>query len=92
MLRADPELTAASSWMQTFGVLDSEVRPAGGDVTAFLSRNCCPATHMFRRKIWEACGGYDESMRSGFEDWEFFPEYAGGGARLADRYRTGGTD
>ncbi len=72
MLRADPELTAASSWMQTFGVLDSEVRPAGGDVTAFLSRNCCPATHMFRRKIWEACGGYDESMRSGFEDWDFF--------------------
>ena len=38
----------------------------------FLSRNCCPATHILRREIWEQCGGYDESMRSGFEDWDFF--------------------
>lgn len=72
MLRAAPEMAAASSWMQTFGVLNREVRPAGGTVTAFLSRNCCPATHLFRRRIWEDCGGYDETMRSGFEDWDFF--------------------
>ena len=24
------------------------------------------------RKFYEQCGGYDESMRSGFEDWDFF--------------------
>lgn len=67
-----PAMVAASSWMHTFGVLDAVVRPAGGDVSAFLSRNCCPATHMFRREAWEQCGGYDESMRQGFEDWDFF--------------------
>ena len=65
-------MVAASSWMRTFGVLDSVVRPAGGGIGAFLSRNCCPATHILRRRAWELCGGYDESMRSGFEDWEFF--------------------
>ncbi|MDE6973837.1 MAG: glycosyltransferase family 2 protein, partial [Lachnospiraceae bacterium] len=38
----------------------------------FLSRNCCPASHILRREAWEGCGGYDETMRSGFEDWDFF--------------------
>ncbi len=72
LLRQNASMVAASSWLHTFGVLDVEVRPGGGTIDAFLVRNCCPATHILRRKIWERCGGYDESMRSGFEDWEFF--------------------
>lgn len=72
LLYDNPSMVAASSWLHTFGVLDSIVCPAGGKISAFLSRNCCPATHMLRRDIFERCGGYDESMRSGFEDWDFF--------------------
>ncbi|MCI8796394.1 MAG: glycosyltransferase family 2 protein [Dorea sp.] len=72
LLRENPSMAAASSWMHTFGVLDSIVCPAGGRINSFLSRNCCPATHILRRDMFEQCGGYDESMRSGFEDWDFF--------------------
>ncbi len=72
LLDDDPAMVAASSWMHTFGVLESVVRPGGGDIVPFLVRNCCPATHILRRDIWETSGGYDESMRSGFEDWDFF--------------------
>lgn len=72
MLYDNPSMIAASSWLHTFGVLGATVRPAGGDITAFLSHNCCPATHIFRREAWQKCGGYDETMRSGFEDWDFF--------------------
>lgn len=72
LLRQDSSVVAASSWMQTFGVLDAVVRPCGGRLEAFLSKNCCPATHILRRENWEQCGGYDETMRSGFEDWDFF--------------------
>ena len=72
LLRNDSCMVAASSWMQTFGVLNAVVRPCGGGLNAFLSKNCCAATHSMRRKYWEKCGGYDENMRSGFEDWEFF--------------------
>ena len=72
LLRERSGLVAASSWMRTFGVLDATVCPAGGGITAFLSRNRCPATHILRRGAWEQCGGYDETMRSGFEDWDFF--------------------
>lgn len=72
LLRTNPHMVAASSWMHTFGILDSIVCPSGGKLSAFLSRNACPATHILRRASWEICGGYDETMRTGFEDWEFF--------------------
>ncbi len=72
LLTADDSMVAASGWLRTFGVLESVVQPTGGDAGAFVSHNCCPATCMIRRSAWERCGGYDESMRSGFEDWDFF--------------------
>ena len=72
LLTADDSMVAASGWLRTFGVLESVVQPTGGDAGAFVSHNCCPVTCMIRRSAWERCGGYDESMRSGFEDWDFF--------------------
>lgn len=72
LLQRDPALVAASSWMHTFGVLDAVVRPGGGRLPDFLARNGCPATHILRRAAWKRAGGYDETMRSGFEDWDFF--------------------
>lgn len=65
-------MAAASSWMHTFGVLDAVVCPAGGNIVPFWSRNCCPATHILRKNAFTKCDGYDETMRSGFEDWDFF--------------------
>lgn len=72
LLQADSGMVAASAWMRTFGVLNAVVRPGGGKIQDFLARNGCPATHILRRAAWEKCGGYDETMRSGFEDWDFF--------------------
>lgn len=72
LLCENPAMAAASSWLRTFGALEAVVRPAGGSVADFLSRNCCPAANIFRREEWQKCGGYDETMRNGFEDWDFF--------------------
>lgn len=72
LLASNENMVAASSYMETFGVLDAVIRPAGGVLTDFLSRNCCPATHILKRSAYEDCGGYDEAMREGFEDWDFF--------------------
>ena len=69
-VESDSSVVAASGWLSTFGVLESVVRPSGGTIVDFLPRNCCPATCIIRRSVWERCGGYDESMRSGFEDWD----------------------
>lgn len=68
---SDASVVAASSWLQTFGVLSTVVAPSGGILTDFLPRNCCPATAMLRMSAWKECGGYDDSMRQGFEDWDF---------------------
>lgn len=72
MLRLDQSMAAASSWLQTFGVMQSVVCPSGGSLVSFLSHNCCPATHILRKKAFDLCRGYDETMRSGFEDWDYF--------------------
>ena len=72
LLCDDPTMVAASSWMHTFGALDAVVRPAGGDIVPFLSRNCCPAACILRKSVYAQCGGYDETMRAGFEDWDLF--------------------
>jgi glycosyltransferase involved in cell wall biosynthesis len=47
-------------------------KPKGGAINEFLYANRALGTAMFRKEDWSTCGGYDEAMRSGFEDWEFF--------------------
>lgn len=71
VLHDDPNVVAASGWLKCFGVLNGVVRPVGGTLADFLPRDCCPSACLLRRGLWERRGGYDESMREGFEDWEF---------------------
>lgn len=66
------EVLAASGWLRLHGVVETVVRPAGGTAVDFLPRNACPAAAVLRRDAWQRCGGYDESMRGGFEDWDLF--------------------
>ena len=47
-------------------------KPSGGDIVDFLFSNAALGTSMFRKEDWKNCEGYDETMRQGFEDWEFF--------------------
>jgi len=47
-------------------------KPKEGVIKDFLFNNQVLGTSMFRKKDWLLCGKYDESMRKGFEDWEFF--------------------
>ncbi|NTU71291.1 MAG: glycosyltransferase family 2 protein [Coriobacteriia bacterium] len=37
-----------------------------------LPRNAICCASMFRRDLWEKVGGFDENMKSGYEDWEFW--------------------
>lgn len=46
--------------------------PKGGFISNFLFANAALGTSMFKKEDWTSCGGYDECMRNGFEDWEFF--------------------
>lgn len=37
-----------------------------------LVDNYFPYSAMFRRELWEDIGGFDENMRFGYEDWDFW--------------------
>ncbi|MBP0904522.1 glycosyltransferase family 2 protein [Mariniflexile gromovii] len=49
-----------------------ELKPKGNDYRFLLYVNQLIATSLYRKECWEAVGGYDESMKAGFEDWEFW--------------------
>ncbi|MBS9768166.1 MAG: glycosyltransferase family 2 protein [Flavobacteriaceae bacterium] len=38
----------------------------------FLLGNQIFCSAFFRKELWQKCGGYDENMRDGLEDWEFW--------------------
>jgi glycosyltransferase involved in cell wall biosynthesis len=64
-------VTCYARWFQS----DEKFRifkPSGGDIKDFLIQNATLSNSMFRKTDWERVGGYDEKMRHGFEDWEFF--------------------
>ncbi len=49
-----------------------ELKPEGTTYHAILFENCLIATSLYRKKCWDEVGGYDENMKNGFEDWEFW--------------------
>lgn len=47
-------------------------KPIGGSIKSFLGSNNALGSALFKKADWETSGGYDQSMRDGFEDWEFY--------------------
>lgn len=72
-LDADPDLAVAYTGWRRFGEDEGEVTPPDQVTVAELAKNCAiNNSSMFRRTAWEALGGYDESLRRAFEDWEWW--------------------
>lgn len=40
-----------------------------GDFTEYNKMHC---SALFKKEMWEQLGGYDEAMKSGYEDWDFW--------------------
>lgn len=47
-------------------------KPLGGSIKSFLCSNNALGSALFKKVDWKISGGYDQSMRDGFEDWEFY--------------------
>jgi len=74
ILDAKSEAGVATCWHETFGGTKRAVCTLknGGNVINFLTRNLCSASSLFRKRCWEEVGGYDERMKQGYEDWNFW--------------------
>ena len=75
-LKQDDSLAIVSCYSKFFKKsLDEivyELKPVGSTYHYLLYVNRLIATSLYRRRCWEEVGGYDESMKKGFEDWEFW--------------------
>lgn len=63
-----------STWLRTFGNENrtwgsDKLEPTYGLMKSQNQINCCS---LFTKKMWQSVGGYDENMKDGFEDWEFW--------------------
>jgi glycosyltransferase involved in cell wall biosynthesis len=72
VLDARKELSFVSHWLQTFGDETWTWTPSSCELPALLARNTVNGSAVVRREAFEAVGGYDESMREGCEDWDFW--------------------
>jgi glycosyltransferase involved in cell wall biosynthesis len=69
----DSTIKLVTSFAKRFNdVYSYDVYPKGGGLRDFLIHNQATGSVMFRKKDYILAGGYDETMKSGFEDWEFY--------------------
>jgi hypothetical protein len=53
--------------------------PKGNSYIYLLYVNQLLATSLYRKECWSQVGGYDETMKDGFEDWDFWLSVTKGG-------------
>lgn len=66
------DVAFVSHWLETFGDEHWTWRPDRCDLPSLLARNTVNGAALVRRDAFEAVGGYDEAMRDGCEDWDFW--------------------
>ena len=71
-LEANPTLAFVSHWLRTFGDEDNDWTPERCDFPALLDMNTVNGAALVRREAVQAAGGFDEAMRDGCEDWDFW--------------------
>ena len=72
VLSARRDLAFVSHWLETFGDERWTWSPGRCDLPALLARNTVNGAALIRRSAFEAVGGYDEQLRHGCEDWDFW--------------------
>jgi glycosyltransferase involved in cell wall biosynthesis len=71
LLDADPQVAVAYGERIDFGLRSGRTAHKEFDSGFLLWTNTIDACAVYRREVWESCGGYDPAMDS-WEDWEFW--------------------
>lgn len=82
VLQQEPVVGAVTCYLKSFGLKKYSWKPLGGDIKNFLFRQESCASAMFRKECWDKTGGYDEGMKTGYEDWEFWIRITAAGWRV----------
>lgn len=72
ILNSNTKIAVVTCYIKMFGEKSGLFKVRGGTKYNFLFSNQCPACAMIRKSCWDEIGGYDEEMKLGYEDWEFY--------------------
>ena len=66
-------IAAVSSYVELFDhVNHTVVKHLGGGAENFVVINNAVSCALIRKRVWEEVSGYNEAMKEGFEDWDFW--------------------
>jgi len=82
VLDADPAVGVVTCTVRNRDEREGTFTPSGGGIVDFLKHNGARASALFRRACWEQVGGYNETMRRGYEDWDFWIRVVARGWRV----------
>lgn len=68
----DHNLGMVTTWIQTYGVKNEVWQTSGYDPVLLATRNVLHVASLFRRECWEKVKGYSESLKVGYQDWDFW--------------------
>lgn len=68
----NPKLGMVYTWVHFFGNDEAIWKSGEYNFYEFLHSNQATVSALVRKRAWEDVGGYDENMRNGYEDWEFW--------------------
>jgi glycosyltransferase involved in cell wall biosynthesis len=74
---------AVGSYVQNFGYQNFVWKCTGGNHIEYLIENKSTATCLYKRELAIAVGGYDENMKKGMEDWDFWIRLTSSGLQIA---------
>lgn len=83
LLDADPAIGIVHPQTLLFGDDEGPYALPAYDFPGILVGNMIVNTSLFRRADWARAGGYDEAMRRGWEDWDFWLSLLALGRRVA---------
>ena len=71
-VNGDDENVIVSPWLTYFGDDNPSVWKPAPPTSNIINHNNTPSTSLYSKKLWSIIGGYDENMKTGYEDWEFW--------------------
>jgi glycosyltransferase involved in cell wall biosynthesis len=72
ILKSNPEIGVVYGQASLFEYKNGIGFNVEFDIQRLVIENYIPACSIFRKTVWEDCGGYDTQMRTGWEDWDLW--------------------
>lgn len=72
ILESDPNIKIATSTVNYFGRSKGTLQVVSYDLAMLLASNQLVVTSLFRKSDFERIGGFNENMKEGLEDWDFW--------------------